>query len=778
MPGMTSVDGLASNLDTTSIVNAIIESERGNVDHMIERQTEVTNQLTTYNSISALVVALQSKITPLLNASTFVTPTVTVSNEDVLTATAEGTVSSGTYAITVNALASNHQIASQGFDDPSSASLGTGTIQISVGSGSAQSITIDNSNNTLTGLKNAINQAKMGITASVISDGSSSNAYRLLLTSNKTGEANEISVTTNLTGGSAPDFTNSSFDDVEELGVKLGSAAVTLGAGASYSGNQNKVYTFTVAGSGTQTIGSGTITINWTDGTNSGSLDVTAADSEVALTGDGSDGLTLNFGSGTLAAGDEFQVQTFTPLLQKASDARLSLGSSTGGGSPIVVTSASNTITDLIDGITLDLKDTSNSPIIITTDVDKDAIKQRITDMLNGYNEVMRAIDKQFSYNEDTGEAGTLLGDQFLLSVQSNLRSQMTGAIQGLPQASRMLRSLGIQTAGNGLMTLVDSNALFEMIDNDIDAVRNLFVDSGNSSNALISFISAGTDTIESDNAYAIDITQAATKFMLQGKAITNPSDAPMTLSTANNKLKLTLDGITSESIVLTAKEYSSGNDLAAEIQQKINADSALSGRGLAVEWVDLGTTGYLKFTSGSYGSSSSVTFDSQASSALTILGLSEGTTTIAGKDVAGTINGEAATGSGRFLTGDKDNATTAGMRLEVRLTASDLVDGADGTITFNRGFASRLARTADSISRPTDGSIAGRTKGLQAQLDDLKTQIEDQEGRLEVRRLKLYDRFTQLEVVLNQFKTQSQFLDQQLAQLSANTKSITSTNG
>lgn len=775
MSGM-SIDGLASNLDTTSIVNAIIDSERGTVDHMIERQTEVTNQLTTYNSISALVVAMQAKLTPLLNASTFVTPTVTISNEDVLTATAEGTVTSGTYAMTVNALATNHQVASQGFDDPSSAALGTGTIQIAVGTGSAHTITVDSSNNTLTGLKNAINQARIGVTASVISDGSSANAYRLLLTSNATGEENEISITTNLTGGTAPDFTNSSFDQVEDVGVKLGSAAVTLGAGAAYTGTQNKVYTFTVAGSGTQTIGSGTITINWTDGTNSGSIDVTAADGEVALTGDGSDGLTLNFGAGTLAAGDEFQVQTFTPLLQKASDARVSLGSAAGGGSPIVVTSASNTITNLINGLSIELKDTSTSPVIITTDIDKDAIKSRITDMLNGYNEVMRAIDKQFSYDEDIGEAGTLLGDQFLLSVQSNLRSQMTGAIQGLPQASRMLRSIGIQTAANGLMSLVDSSALFEMIDQNIDAVRNLFVDSGSSSNALISFISASTGTVESGTAYDIDITQAATRFVLQGKAITNPSDTPITLTTANNKLKVTLDGITSDNLVLTAKEYSSGNDLAAEIQQKINADDALAGRGLTVEWVDLGANGYLKFTSGSYGSSSSVKFDSQ-SSALSILGLSEGTSSIAGHDVEGTINGEAATGSGRFLTGNADNATTAGLRLEVRMTTADVLDGVDATVTYSRGFASRLQRTADSISRATDGMIAGRTKGLQAQLDDLATQIEDQEGRLAVRRAKLFEKFTQLEVVLNEFQTQSSFLEQQLAQLSNYTKSITSSS-
>ena len=66
MPGMTSIDGLVSNLDTSAIVEAMINAERFNVDRLIERQAEATNQLTTYNSISALMVALRSGTQPLL----------------------------------------------------------------------------------------------------------------------------------------------------------------------------------------------------------------------------------------------------------------------------------------------------------------------------------------------------------------------------------------------------------------------------------------------------------------------------------------------------------------------------------------------------------------------------------------------------------------------------------------------------------------------------------------------------------------------------------------
>jgi flagellar hook-associated protein 2 len=772
---MTSIDGLVSNLDTTAIVNAIISAERFNVDLLTNRQAEATNQLTTYNSISALMVALRTSTQPLLQSSAFDTPAVITSNEDAVTVTSTGAVPAGTYSLTVDSLAANHQVASQGYDDPASASLGTGTIQIQIGTGSNYTITLDSSNNTLTGLKNEINAAGIGVTASIINDGSSSNAYRLLLTANDSGTDNAMSITTNLSGGTAPDFSTAAFDAVEPVGAPVGTSAITLGATAGYTGSDNKTYTFTVAGSGAQTVGTDTITINWSDGTNSGSFDVTDIDTEVALAGDGADGLKLSFGTGTLNAGDQFQVQTFAPLLQAAADARVSLGSGTGGGSPIVITSSSNEITDLIDGLTIKLKDTTTSPVIISASIDKDAIKQRIINMLDKYNEVMRAIDKQFTYNQETQEAGTLLGDQFLLTLQSGLRSQMTGAISGLPKSLNMLRAVGIQTAANGLMSLVDSSKLNAMLDSDPEGVRKLFIASGSSSNALIRLMSAGEDAIETDTGYEIDITQAATRMALQGAAINDPGDAPLTLSTANNKLKLRVDGILSDDLVLSAKAYNSGAELATELQNKINADTALGGRGVQVEWIDLGATGYLKLTSGSYGSSATMAFDETGSTALDALGLGSGLTEIAGRDVAGTINGEAATGVGRFLTGNEGNKTTAGMRLEVRVTESGLQSGAEGTVTFTRGFAARLERAVDAISRANDGSIARRTKGIQAQIDDLKEQIADQEERLAVRRDKLYARFIELEKALNQFQSQSQFLEQQLSYLSQNTSMITS---
>ena len=97
---------------------------------------------------------------------------IDVSDEYVLTAASSGRASAGSYDLQVLALARNHQMASQGFSDDSQALFGTGTITIAVGSGTVKTITIDATNNSLAGIKKAINDANVGVTASIINDGS------------------------------------------------------------------------------------------------------------------------------------------------------------------------------------------------------------------------------------------------------------------------------------------------------------------------------------------------------------------------------------------------------------------------------------------------------------------------------------------------------------------------------------------------------------------------------------------------------------------------------
>lgn len=765
-----SIDGLVSNLDTTAIIDAIIESESGMVNHLREQQTEVTQKSATYSSISAVMLALKANVASLMRRSSFDVYNLEVSNEDVLTATVGAGTAPGNFSLNVDALARNHQIASQGFADADTTSIGTGTVQISVGDGSTVTLTLDEGNDTLTGLKTAINDADLGVTASIVDDGTSQNAFRLVLTATESGKKNAINFTASLSGGQTPDFATAVFDTVETDGMSTEStAAISLGDTAAYSGNQNKTYTFTIGGSGVQTVGASTITVNWTDGTYSGSFQIDEADTEIALTGDGSDGLKLSFGAGDLKAGDTFDIQSFAPTLQVAADAKVSLGSTAGGGSPIVISSPTNQIQGLISGVTLNLKQVSTGPVDIAVSIDKSGIKSKIQVVLDSYNEVMQKIDEQFEYNEDTGEAGILLGDGYLLSMQSYLRSAASGALETLPQSMNMLASIGIRTGDNGQLSFADPLALDRALDNKFEMVKDLFTSSGVSSNPLIRVLSATVNTVTTSEGYLVEITQAATHGSVQGKEIYDPEIEALVIDSTNNNLKITIDGVTSEMITLTEKTYATAAELMTELQNKIDADENIGKYGATVEWFDNGDTGYIKLTSPSYGQTSQASYDlGVPNNAYQVLGMTN-VQSINGENVEGTINGESATGIGRILTGDADNENTAGLKLVVNLTENDIDDeAAEATVTYSEGFAARFDRVLDAITRSSNGTITLRTKALDSQAEYFAKLVEDYTERLAIRRQNLYLQFYEMEQALSEMQSQLSYFTAQASEASS----------
>jgi len=774
MPGFNSIDGLASSLNTTEIVEAIINAERGHIRLMEEQLASRTDQMTVYNSVSALLIGLKTKAAQLAQPATFDKTKISISDDSYISAAVSGKVAAGSYRLSIEQLARNHQIATQGFVDSDSTSTGTGTFKIQRGDSSATTIIIDSTNDTLEGLKQAINASGAGVTASIINDGSESNPYRLLLTSEKTGLSGRISVTNQLTGGESLDFSGSSFDIPETLSWSAAAtSAVSLGSSASYSDSANKQYTFTVAGAGVQTIGSGDILIDWSDGTDSGTITVSAADTEVALEGDGSDGLTVSFAAGDLVGGDIFQVQAFSPVVQEAMDARVSLGTSSATGSPIVITSATNTIENLIGGVTLNLKkltDANTPEITITTEQDSAGIRSSIEDFIKQYNEVMSRISGFLKYDVETEQAGTLQGDSTLLSIDSRMRSMISTVVDGIDSGYRMLADIGIRSSALGELRVADSSKLDQAISEDLSEVLKLFTNWGDSSISKITYLGGSSASKASGlDGYDVDITQVATHGYLTGTVINSPSENPLTIDDNNNTIKLKVNGLVSEDIVLTNGTYNSFAELVAEIQGKIDADDRIGSLNVTVSYVDTGATGYLGVESSSYGSNSKVEIQAgSANSALTLLGLAQARVT-EGLDVVGTINGEEATGSGQILTGNKGNGTTEGVRLKVELEAADLMDEAEANIVIAKGVASKFDDLLDSLTKATDGLLARRTSAVQSQVDLTTERIEHEEERLAIRKEALFTKFIAMEQLLSSFNSQSAFLETQLSQINSN---------
>ncbi|HEX4610969.1 MAG TPA: flagellar filament capping protein FliD [Urbifossiella sp.] len=218
--------GLATGIDSSSIISGLTQIDNQQISQLKSQQSTIQTAQSAYTALQAQMYSLQTATSTLAQsvAGALDARTATSSDTTVLAAAAGASAIPGTYALTVNTLAQGQQTASQGFSDPN-AQLKTGTMTIQVGSGTATTVTLNNQNNTLQGLADAINNAGGDVRASIVNDGTA-NPYRLMLTSAKTGAANTIQVTDNLTGGSG--------SDINPLASTIQTAAdasVTLGSG-------------------------------------------------------------------------------------------------------------------------------------------------------------------------------------------------------------------------------------------------------------------------------------------------------------------------------------------------------------------------------------------------------------------------------------------------------------------------------------------------------------------------------------------------------------------
>jgi flagellar hook-associated protein 2 len=144
-----------------------------------------------------------------------------------------------------------------------------------------------------------------------------------------------------------------------------------------------------------------------------------------------------------------------------------------------------------------------------------------------------------------------------------------------------------------------------------------------------------------------------------------------------------------------------------------------------------------------------------------------------AGTNVAGTIGGVAATGTGRLLSAPSSHATMSGLTLTIASTAAD-VAGAGGTLnlgtfTYVPGVTQRIATAGNDAVDVVSGTLTASVNGRKTLIDDLQTQIEKWDTRLAVREAYLRKQFSAMETALSSMKQQSQWLAGQIGGLMSN---------
>jgi flagellar hook-associated protein 2 len=162
--------------------------------------TKVTNTQAKISSLGTIKSLASSFQTALKNlTSSLQANSVTSSDSTVASATASSAAAAGTYSLNVTTLAQAQSLATSGqASDTSAISTGASTVTFTVGTTSTD-VTIA-AGATLQDIRAAINGANLGVTATIVNDGSGT-PYRLSLSSNKEGTSNAISSITVQAGG-------------------------------------------------------------------------------------------------------------------------------------------------------------------------------------------------------------------------------------------------------------------------------------------------------------------------------------------------------------------------------------------------------------------------------------------------------------------------------------------------------------------------------------------------------------------------------------------------
>ncbi|MGA2808368.1 MAG: flagellar filament capping protein FliD [Terracidiphilus sp.] len=375
-------------------------------------ETPWKSQLTTLESQDTVISSLGTLFSNLSNDMSSLTDfegimaekTGSSSDTNVLTLTyADSTAIAGTHTVEVANLAET----SSGYlaEVPSASTPLTGSITLQAGSGTAQTITLTSSDNTLSGLASAINSSGAGITASVLTDSSGS---RLSLVSGTSGADGNITVSDN------------------SIGAAL---SYTASSGSSSSGTLGEIAasTDTLSGSITLQVGSGTaqtITLDSSDDTLSG-LESVINDAGLGVTAtpvtntDGSTSLTLSSGTAgaltvTSNVFDTSSTLGYTSTVT-GKDANLTVDG-------INLTSASNTVTDLIPGVTFQLLAPSSTgeQVQVVIGNDNSGVESTVNQFVTDYNSLISAMSTQEG-NDSSGNPEPLFGSPTLSLLQQQL---------------------------------------------------------------------------------------------------------------------------------------------------------------------------------------------------------------------------------------------------------------------------------------------------------------------------------------------------------------------
>ncbi len=723
--------GLSSGIDVESIVRQLVSIESIGRQRIQTQKAQVEGRQIIYGQLRSNILAFNGAVSSLNSPSAYQSVTASSSDADSASISATSSASAGVYSLKVSQLAQAHKVSSAAQESTTSALGQAGSFDLN-----GVSIAIEATDNLQT-IAGKINGSKAGVRASLI-NGGEGQAY-MTLSASKSGEENAIEFS-NFAGGAA--------DALGFNGIKsfLNQPAANTVRSSALSSSSATLASLSI-GTGTKSFDLDGVTFSIDADTQSLQDIANAINTQFSGTpervsaqvvADGAN-FRLELSGSEVPASLEDTDALFEDLgfyenkpyreLVKAQDAEYTLDG-------VSFKSASNEVTTVLPGASFSLKKADPSKeITLSLNADTSKVKDSLQSLVDAYNNLNGYIRQNTQFDADSLSGGPLLGDSITAQLQSSVTSVLFNNV-GTGDV-RNLADLGVLFDSEGALKL-DSSRLNTVLAENPDAVRNILADSGSTSTSQLVYVNGSSKAKSSGSAgYEVNITQAATQSRVEAGM------APSGANVGGEVLTFSGSLFGSGSFTITSAVGDSLQDLADKVNQSANFKDRLTA---SVEG------GKLTFVSKNFGASTAfqVTSNLAADNDNSGIGTTGGTAT-AGLNIAGTINGEAATGSGQFLIGSEDNANTEGLQIQYTGAATGVV----GTVSFTSGLSQRITSVLSSFTDSVDGILTANDNSIKDQIKDFDVRLDELADQLQLREAFLRQRFAVMEQAIASLNAQ-----------------------
>ena len=410
----------------------------------------------------------------------------------------------------------------------------------------------------------------------------------------------------------------------------------------------------------------------------------------------------------------------------------------------VLLTRASNIITDAMTGVTLNLQQAEvGSVVTLAIDRDRDAMSANVKAIATTYNDLLK-------FRADQSKDGApLRGNATLRSSIATFTGSLLSNVSGVSGIYSRAGAVGLSLQTDGSLALDEAVFKGALTTNYSDIV-SLFTTGGTSTNRSLSYYSSTSKTLP--GTYAVNITAVATTPALTGSGFSGTYVDDATSDTMS---------ITDSTTGVTGSVSLSNGDSIDTVVARLN--SVFSNSKMALTASKNGNN--LVITGSRYGSASTFTvaYSAGGTNGTAQLGMAAGT--YAGVDVAGTIGGEVAVGSGQLLTSKPVLVGAAPDGLSVNYSGA--ATGAVGNLVFSLGVSGMLFNNADVVASPS-GSIVTQQGILSKSITELKTRADTIQKAMDNKRAALLRQFTAMESAISRIQSQSASLTSYIGALNA----------